>query len=288
MMELLQVYSSTDEEDEEKDSTIISSCTSTSSKGTKRTFVDHTGSNTTIHHKTQNNHNITSKDDARNNLIESSVDNASSVLFERTVPHIPGNWAGHVYAQPDPQRSENLRSAFQKVGNEIKSRLLSLQQQDITILVHANTPESLHISLSKLFFLQHPSLPLFERLLRQRLEVERTATVSFQPYQLEVLMNDSQTRTFVTCPAVAGSVKHLTQATDDVLTKFHQPCYYANPNIHISILSVKGNQKHLLQKCIEECCFISEDLEFTIFLNSVYCTLGTVKKITIPLNTNIS
>jgi len=302
MMDLFKVYFSADEEDDEEDhvkGSIISNTSSNSPRGTKRCLGELTWSSTsscgnllepeilqqkcTAHEscETCSEGTIKSSIGAGNCFRESLVDKA--VLFDRTVPHIQGNWAGHVYAQPDPLSSESLRMEFQKLESQIKKRLQSFQQE-IIMSLHTDTPESMHISLSKLFFLQHPSITHFERLLTERLEVERTATLSFRPHQLEILLNDSHTRTFVTCPAVAGSVMHLIHAVDDVLVKLQQPRYYAKPNIHISILSVKGNQELLLRKCIEQCRFTGDDEEeHTISLNHVYCTLGKVKKIIIPL-----
>lgn len=299
-MDLFEVYLSADEEDEKKDhgKDGMKSISSTNSpRGTKRCLEELTwsrsrSSNKLLQpeivqprwtaHESCSDGAYASAFDVGNRLRTDSVDTA--VLFERTVPHVQGNWAGHVYAQPDPLRSESLRLEFQKVESQIKTRLQSLPQE-VTLLLHTDTPESMHISLSKLFFLQHPSITHFERLFTERLEVERTATLSFQPHKLEILLNDSHTRTFVTCPAVAGSVMPLVQAVDDVLVKFQQPRYYAKPNIHISILSVKGNQEHLLRECIEQCRFTGDTEEYTISLNRVYCTLGKIKKIIVPLKT---
>lgn len=301
MMDLIEVYLSADEEDEEEKDhgkgSITSIGSTNSPRGAKRCLEEPTGSRSRYSskplqpeivqqrctaHESCSDGAYTSMIGVGNRLRTDAVDTA--VLFDRAVPHIPGNWAGHVYAQPDPLRSESLRLEFQKVESQIQTRLQSLPRE-VTMLLHTDTPESMHISLSKLFFLQHPSITHFERLFTERLEVERTATLSFQPHHLEVLLNDSHTRTFVTCPAVAGSVMQLIQAVDDVLVKFQQPRYYTQPNIHISILSVKGNQEHILRECIEQCRFTGDTEEYTISLNRVYCTLGKIKKIIVPLKT---
>ena len=218
-----------------------------------------------------------------------------NALLERTVPHTKGNWAGHIYVAPDPQMAstELLIKAVQKISLKFQTQL-QLKLADKIVdnpIFFIDGSSVLHISLSKLFFLQLPSIPCFEELLKNRLAVEPAVTVTFTPANhLQVLLNDTETRTFLTSPAVAGSqgILRLIGAVDEVLKKYNQPSYYTNPNIHISILSGKGNQEKMFLDCIH--CMVFEDgdnnehQEITISINQVHCTLGTVKKISVPLN----
>mmetsp|Transcript_18088 Transcript_18088/g.25758 ORF Transcript_18088/g.25758 Transcript_18088/m.25758 type:complete len:319 (-) Transcript_18088:20-976(-) len=218
-----------------------------------------------------------------------------NALLERTVPHIKGNWAGHIYVEPDPQvaSTELLIKAVQKISFKFQTQLqLKLDDKiDDNPILLIDGSSVLHISLSKLFFLQLPSIPCFEELLKDRLAVEQAVTVTFTPAtHLQVLLNDTETRTFLTSPAVAGSqgILRLIGAVDEVLKKYNQPSYYTNPNIHISILSGKGNQEKIFLDCIN--CIVLEDgddneqQEITISIDQVHCSLGTVKKISVPLN----
>ena len=104
--------------------------------------------------------------------------------------------------------------------------------------------DKLHISLSKPFFLQKHSIKPFYDELQQRLNLIEPFLIRSST-TLEVLVNDKQTRSFLTLPfgnnKDGDKLKCLIAVIDSVMKKFGLDCYYEDPKFHCSIASWKGS-----------------------------------------------
>jgi len=59
-----------------------------------------------------------------------------------------------------------------------------------------------------------------------------------------LLVNDERTRSFLTVGVGAGCVdrlRRLVASVDSVLARYRQPVYYADPKLHVSVASLKGD-----------------------------------------------
>lgn len=152
---------------------------------------------------------------------------------------------------------------------------------------------SLHISISRQFYLQKHSLKAFLSELKERIRIQQRCPmhVSISAKHCEVLTNNEKTRSFLTIPVNESSndsVRKLMAIVDTVLSKFGQRQYYNNPKFHISIASWK------YEECIESASIRWEKApcenhtnrqlrntpkdDFTFVVDGIMCDFGTVEK----------
>jgi U6 snRNA phosphodiesterase len=226
-----------------------------------------------------NKHVLTDKTDqsAASSLKRSRVDviaahsHEASALFVRTVPHVRGNWAGHVFCKVSRSPGSSVfvfRRELERVG------------WSGTLVAH----DDLHISLSRPFFLQEANIDSFVRELRHELAgVPRT---NLRVTNHIVLVNDNGTRSFW-CWALSTSptMLRIIASIDLVLAKYQQPTYYQPPKFHVSLASIPGLvPSQFLANTSEwnnEDTLSGSDDETessTVRVDHVVCTLGTTKR----------
>lgn len=158
--------------------------------------------------------------------------------------------------------------------------------------------DNLHISLSKPFFLQKHSIKPFYDELQLRLNLIEPFLIRSST-TLEVLVNDKQTRSFLTLPfsdccsshATTGNnkdgnkLKSLIAVIDSVMIKFGLDCYYEDPKFHCSIASWKGsysnqdwigNDKRIATDTNKNCN--ETHSTFTFMIQGVHCDFGSTEK----------
>jgi len=199
------------------------------------------------------------------------------IKFERCVPHVLGNWAGHIYINIENPFLELIKSAAQN----------NLKHLDVTdVFLHSD----IHISLSREFYLTLPCIEGFTSSIKKRLSIERSFTLFISTSHLSVLVNEEKTRSFFTFPVVnRNEMMRLVCGVDDCMSKFKLPLYYKNPKFHISVASVRGELKHDLNVSRENEGEVSDDDTtcnnsfVPIIIKQVTCKFGSVKYYTIPL-----
>mmetsp|Transcript_10999 Transcript_10999/g.16067 ORF Transcript_10999/g.16067 Transcript_10999/m.16067 type:complete len:299 (+) Transcript_10999:80-976(+) len=255
------------------------------------------------------------------NVINSSAAarsaSSNDKLFVRSVPHVRGNWAGHVFIdlkvyQSNADLQEAVTVSIRELANRLMvatrqrkqsagdgpsssssssvstttggtSTLQLLQPQ--TIVRH----EDLHVSLSRPFFLQLASLESFVRDLQSELTHRPFAlTVRFKKHK--ILVNDERTRTFW-CWHVDTTppLLHLIESIDHIMSEYRQPTYYDPPSFHVSVASVAGNMAMegygMKDSATENDSDDDDDDDCvtTILVRAISCTFGTTKEFSIPL-----
>jgi len=256
--------------------------------------------------------------------------------FLRCVPHTRGTWSGHVYAPVLPRflatsvdiEQVDSPAVFLRAVNIITQNLRekidrglvsssdvpkfsagSAEVTEKSPLLSIHMPD-LHISLSRPFYLQHSSIKPFEKELRSRISIffnrNLPLTVSFSPdpEDVEILVNDSCSRTFFVLPCLAGShflLQLIDNCVNPALAKFGQRKYYEFPRIHVSVASMPGDLRPLFDSFDDKCGSsesenesVEEELDsssesnsqfddIVLILDRIECTFGTTKKITINM-----
>lgn len=194
--------------------------------------------------------------------------------FERRVPHIPGNWSGHVFSELDggdwnEQTSvEQFRVALERAG------------WSGTVVAHTG----LHISLSRPFFLQLASIASFQKELVDNLRHERSLVVKVQEHT--ILENDEGTRSFFVWKLFDHpGLQAIVTCIDDAMRKYKQPEYYHPPTFHVSLASIKGKVPN--EAVMRQIRFYDqkEACHALINLSTITCTFGTTKRLDIAMRT---
>jgi len=160
---------------------------------------------------------------------------SNNVVWERSKPHIPGNWATHVHVPITPSDPSILLQLQRQLEEDycISGSLIVLKEPHVSlsrhIVVHNNSVEPLVTKLTEAMKLL-PSRPI--TVLRD---------------QIIVLYNDCDksdkedlkgTRRAFFAHPVVPTLHDLVQAIDDVLQQYQLPIYYQNPIFHVSIASM--------------------------------------------------
>ena len=160
-------------------------------------------------------------------------------LFQRTVPHRRGHWAGHILIPLIREEEENhpISRLIQKSIRQFK-RTLESQGYSGTIVRHSH----LHISLSKYFSLQLHFIESFVSRLTQLLSLECSTRVLIDSRNPFLLVNDEKIRSFW-CWRVhpASALQKILSHVDTILKDYNQPTYYEPPVFHISLASFGGD-----------------------------------------------
>jgi len=252
--------------------------------------------------------------------IVSSKDVVASETFVRSTPPVVGNWAGHVFAPigtPSPNETawkEALMKSVLRFRHSLEEQQFPATQiishVDITSATAATNKNdnhkdedlsddeiegfssdeeyqddffsSIHVSLSRPFALQLPSMESFVEKLQSRLQHFPPLTLAFRPSHARVLVNDSGTRSFwvwpmdtTTATTTSTQLLAMVQEINAVLGMYNQPPYYDPPIFHISLASVVGN---VLEKNPQEpppaAAVDEEEPLFRMRLTQIHCDFG--------------
>ena len=197
--------------------------------------------------------------------------------FDRTVPHVRGCWAGHIFlsisdADPEGEWKKHAAQATKRFGVALEHVGWSG-----TIVSQSN----LHLSLSRPFFLQTASIDSFRRELQLELLHVRALALEFDDDI--ILSNDEGTRTFFGWKVADNEyLRHIVQKIDSVMLKYQQQVYYSPPIFHVSVASVRGTlpdcRRHLKQHRASE----SSDA-LVYYARKVSCSFGTVNHLDLML-----
>jgi len=221
------------------------------------------------------------------------AEQAPDALFQRTIPHKRGHWAGHVLV-PVSSRMGASASVVDRHIQEFRS-LLERNGFSGVIVQHSQ----LHLSLSKYFSLQLGCIDSFVDKLTLRLATER-ATRLFVNRRGSILVNEEKTRSFW-CWTVQpnASLLRILQHVDAMLKDYGKPLYYNPPTFHISLASFAGNldSLHTEQDDANAICDENESNDDDdddddeeeeprfMTVDKLVCTFGTTQSYTIALTT---
>jgi Uncharacterised conserved protein len=188
---------------------------------------------------------ITDPEESMVAIIPSS--SVPSGTFVRAMPHVAGNWAGHVFSTIpiDDELRESLTASLSRFQQHLKTTHKippsAGHQKQRLIISHLNY-DHLHLSLSRPFTLQLASIDSFVTQLQKRLCLLPGLTLRLNLSAERLLVNDERTRSFWTVPVDANpTLMTIVEAVDAVLKTYNQPSYYSPPLFHISIGSVVGD-----------------------------------------------
>jgi len=195
---------------------------------------------------------------------------APESIFRRAVPHISGNWAGHVFVNlasnswPIQPAMETFRQSLQTAGY---SGPMIVQQLPF------------HLSLSRTFYLQISFVDSFVQALCERLKNQTSFSIRVIPDN-RILCNDDQSRSFLVWSIQpTRALLPLVREIDTVLQQYQQPIYYQTPHFHVSLASFAGDVSHLELEPLN-----NESSSFVVQIDQIQCTFGTTKSYTIPLS----
>ena len=210
----------------------------------------------------------------------------ASNTFVRSVPHIPGNWAGHVFGAI--AIDHDFRRELSASLDRFQMFLMTTAFQPSQIISHLDC-DYLHLSLSRLFMLPLASIESFVEQLQKRLSCIPTTTLRVNWSMERLLVNDERTRYFCTVAVDTNpTLLAMVQQIDAVLTTYNQPTYYSPPLFHISIASFVGDPTLELANSITAGIQLSHsttnsDYVRYVTLNQVECTFGTTKSYSVKL-----
>lgn len=172
---------------------------------------------------------------------------------------------------------------------------------------------SLHISLTKSFYLQKQSIDSFLQEVRTFMastqhtpfciqlpitsQVQNNGEKKSYIYDLEILSNDEQTRSFLTIPLEGtftdlSNIKRIVDMMNKIMIKYGLETYYKDPKFHISISSWNyckaiidkwNNRRSQSRGCTFHTSSKDSDLDtieetLTIRVAGINCDFGTVEK----------
>jgi hypothetical protein len=218
----------------------------------------------------------------------------NKTLFVRSQPHVPGNWAGHVFVKLAPHASSSAavwQEAEAKGLDRIRNRLESSYNGSSCVVV-VHEPMNWHVSLSRPFYLQAAFIDSFVKELGQSLATSAVATsrtVRILPHECTLLVNDDKTRSFWVWP-VQPSLEDLVRIVDRVLLLYKQPTYYQPAHFHISVASVPEdlsnvrNSNDNINTTENESVDDEEEDDASLYarITEVHCVIGN-KSFSFPL-----
>ncbi|KAI9208009.1 uncharacterized protein BJ171DRAFT_492349 [Polychytrium aggregatum] len=182
----------------------------------------------------------------------------------RSVPHIEGNWATHVFISVTP--TDDLQLDIDAINTHASNRCGQAYHQ-------FELP--LHISLSRAVYLKVFQIPQFARLLGQSMNRHPRFKVGFNG--ISHYQNDDKTRSFLALDVGVGKYELglLTQDVDAALRQFQQPVFYEPPRFHASIGWSLGSEPSAVSPALAtslrswsrtlcRCSFVVGQIECTI------------------------
>ncbi|KAF5360650.1 hypothetical protein D9756_004841 [Leucocoprinus leucothites] len=151
----------------------------------------------------------------------------------RTVPHVDGNWAAHVFVSINVTRSHAMCSLLEATIAQAQRSVPAIQSLISGGETDKNSIE-LHISLSRPIFIRAHQKEELRRAVR-KLSQHPPFKLSFTSFT--ELQNDEGTRAFLTAEVGAGhhELQKLCSELAPLLRNLRQPAYYSTPRFHASI-----------------------------------------------------
>ncbi|KAL1736866.1 hypothetical protein EV714DRAFT_197664 [Schizophyllum commune] len=150
----------------------------------------------------------------------------------RSVPHVDGQWACHVYVPVTLKPRSALRDVLEDAIQSAKTAKMSA----FHTFWDAETPRpELHISLSRPIFLRAHQREDLKRAVKRVARETQGFSTSFTSFS--VLTNDENTRAFLTVEVGAGhpELAAMTAKLTPFLSSIRQQEYYSDPKYHASI-----------------------------------------------------
>ncbi|KAL1748358.1 hypothetical protein HDZ31DRAFT_79715 [Schizophyllum fasciatum] len=155
----------------------------------------------------------------------------------RTVPHVEGQWACHVYVPVTLKPRSTIRGVLEGTLRSAKDGVQRDTGMDaLRTFWDAETPKpELHISLSRPIFVRTHQREELKREVRRVAKLTSPFTTSFTSFS--VLTNDENTRTFLAVDVGAGhqELSAMTAKLTPFLRSIRQQEYYSDPKYHASI-----------------------------------------------------
>ncbi len=220
-------------------------------------------------------------------LIQPNESSSLNDYFQRTQPHIQGNWAGHVFVNIPTTAFEHEQ---QRAAELWKDRL---EEEGWTgpMLLHTHQ----HVSLSRPFYLQRGSIDSFVQALQERLKYTEKGWFRLHHHDdaTTELTNDECTRTFLVWPVRDnhGFLDALVRDVDAVLERYDARPYYHPAKFHISVASIPQSSSVTTDTDIQAMKNTErkpdEDNGVVIPVVDIHCTFGTTEEFSIPLGSAI-
>ncbi|KAF4617267.1 hypothetical protein D9613_006008 [Agrocybe pediades] len=153
----------------------------------------------------------------------------------RTVPHVDGQFAAHVYVSLPLGRRSQLYKVLQAILSDAKASIPTLHEIWSTSHPEQEARPELHISLSRPIFLRAHQRDDLKRAVKNIAKQHKPFVVSFAV--LSELINDERTRTFLTMEVGAGhhELRSLADSLSPSIEAVRQQAYYVKPRFHASI-----------------------------------------------------
>jgi 2'-5' RNA ligase len=163
----------------------------------------------------------------------------------RSFPHVPGNFALHVYIPVTLSASiqANLAPYLQKAVSLFPD-LKPMEDDELNSKQGFKEPGEFHISLGRTCPIRIHQADTMVHMLRQKMKGENRFPVEFSSW--EVFVNDDRTRTFLSLEVLAtgyGEIKKQVSLVDDVYRLHSLPTFYKDPRPHISLAWALGDVK---------------------------------------------
>ncbi|KAJ7718120.1 hypothetical protein DFH07DRAFT_336428 [Mycena maculata] len=151
----------------------------------------------------------------------------------RTIPHVDGQYATHIYASVTLERGSPLFKLLCQIVASAKSMAPTLH--DFWSSPKDTPQPELHISLSRPIYLRSHQREDMKRAVKRLAEKTSPFTASFA--QISELVNEERTRVFLALEIGAGhhELTTLTNILSPALRAIRQQEYYAAPRFHASI-----------------------------------------------------
>ncbi|KII86598.1 hypothetical protein PLICRDRAFT_142946 [Plicaturopsis crispa FD-325 SS-3] len=152
----------------------------------------------------------------------------------RTIPHVEGQFAAHIYVALHLERNSHLHKLVDEVlerAREIVPTLSPMGKKGNG----EGTEYELHISLSRPTFLRAHQRDVLKRAVKTAAHSSSPFVASFASFS--ELTNDEKTRTFLTLEVGAGhsELKALSECLTPTLQSIRQKEFYPEPRFHASI-----------------------------------------------------
>jgi Uncharacterised conserved protein len=243
--------------------------------------------------------------------------------FERTIPHIRGYWAGHVFfrlikpssnTNEDDTDDDDTDNDSDKQDHHSKRRKLSTTTTRMTtnIRTEAPTVDSItmqqvrlalehsgwsgtllehadwHVSLTRPFMLPLAFVESYLQDIQTIVSHERMFVLRLHTRDIRILTNDEGTRTFLVwnCSNTATLTRLVRQIDSVMQKKYNLQPYYQSPIFHVSFASFRG----LAPASLATNLLINHVQELGDIPNdmlfpcrNISCTFGTTKKVDFTL-----
>ena len=149
----------------------------------------------------------------------------------RCFPHVRGNWATCVFVELKPYLLQDLRTVQEKLHQNLGDPNVKIQPD-------------LHLSVSRVVTFQLHWIELFLRKITSEIKLKvRKFPLYWEP-ELKVFVNDDKTRTFVgICVRNDAMLKEMVKILDKELVELKLQPFYDPPVFHVSLLWALGNRE---------------------------------------------